>query len=262
MREALVAPLRVEVQDYVAIVTMDNPPVNAITSDWPIQETFDSFYDRDDVRVAILTGAGTRCFCAGADVKARAESSEQAQPPGAYERHSRRTREDFNTIVDCAVPVIGAVNGHALGGGLALAASCDYLIASENATFGLPEIDVGLLGGARHFMRLFPQGVTRRANFTGRRLTAQEAYRLGVVVEVVPPEHLMEAAIEEARVIAQKMPVGIRMAKANLNLIESMDLKNGYRFEQTQTALLQKTEDAIEAKKAFAEKRAPVFKGR
>jgi enoyl-CoA hydratase/carnithine racemase len=256
------SPLRLEVSDYIAIVTMDNPPVNAAESDWEIQETFDSFYDRDDVRVAILTGAGTRGFCAGVDVKKRAESAQQEQPPGTYQGQTRRGRENFNSIVDCAVPVIGAINGHALGAGLALAASCDYRIASENATFGLPEIDVGLLGGARHFMRMFPQGATRRANFTGLRINAQEAYRLGVVEKVVPPEQLMEAALEDARIIAQKMPVGIRMAKANLNLIENMDLKNGYRFEQTQTALLQRTEDALEAKKAFAEKRAPVFKGR
>jgi enoyl-CoA hydratase/carnithine racemase len=111
-------------------------------------------------------------------------------------------------------------------------------------------------------MRIFPQGVTRRANFTGLRLNAQEAYRLGVVIKVVPPDELMETALEDARIIAEKPPIGIRMAKANLNLIENMDLKNGYRFEQTQTALLQKTEDALEAKLAFAEKRKPVFKGR
>ena len=256
------SPLRVEVSDYIAVVTMDNPPVNAAESAWPISDTFDSFGDRDDVRVAILTGAGTRGFCAGVDVKKRAAAQAQEQAPGSYDGAQRRGRENFNSLVDCHVPVIGAINGHALGAGLALAASCDYLIASENATFGLPEIDVGLLGGARHFMRLFPQGVTRRANFTAQRIDAQEAFRLGVVTKVVPPDQLMEAAMEDARMIAAKMPVGIKMAKANLNLIENMDLKNGYRYEQTQTAQLLKTEDSLEAKKAFAEKRAPVFKGR
>ena len=256
------SPLRVEVQDQIAVVTMDNPPVNALEPDWPLQETFDSFYDRDDVRVAILTGAGQRGFCAGVDVKRRAADLQAVQAPGYQEGRSRGIRENFNSIVDCAVPVIGAINGHALGGGLALAASCDYLIASENATFGLPEIDVGLLGGARHFMRLFPQGATRRANFTAKRISAQEAYRLGAVAMVVPPDQLMEVVMEEARLIAEKNPRGIRMAKANLNLIENMDLKNGYRFEQTQTAILNTTEDALEAKKAFAEKRKPVWTGR
>ena len=256
------SPLRVEVSDYIAVVTMDNPPVNAAEPDWDFQGTFDSFYDRDDVRVAILTGAGQRVFSPGANVARRAREAQEPQAPGSYQGQQRRGRENFNSIVDCAVPVIGAINGHALGGGLALAASCDYLFASENATFGLPEIDVGLLGGARHLMRLFPQGVTRRANLTGLRISAQEAYRLGVVIKVVPPDELMDVAMDEARLIAEKAPIGIRMAKANLNLIENMDLKNGYRYEQTQTALLQNTEDALEAKRAFAEKRKPVFKGR
>ena len=256
------SPLRVEISDLIAVVTMDNPPVNASESDWEIQETFDSFGDRDDVRVAILTGAGTRGFCAGVDVKKRAQAQAQEQPAGAYQAGQRRGRENFNSLIDCAVPVIGAINGHALGAGLALAASCDYLIASENATFGLPEIDVGLLGGARHFMRLFSQGTTRRANFTAQRIGAEEAFRLGAVVKVVPPDELMDTALEDARMIAKKMPIGIRMAKANLNVIENLDLKNGYRFEQTQTQILLETEDSLEAKRAFAEKRPPVFKGR
>ena len=253
-------PLHVEVKDYIAVVTLDNPPVNAMDAEWPIQETFDALGERDDVRVAIITGAGTRAFCAGADVKRAAAAAPPG--PGSQATGSRRARETFNALIDCEVPVIGAINGPALGAGLAIAASCDYLIASERAVFGLPEIDVGLLGGARHFMRLFGQQITRRANFTGLRIDAQEAYRLGAVVRVVPPDQLMEAALEDARLIAAKMPRGVKMAKAALNVIEQLDLKNGYRFEQTQTAILVRTEDAIEAKRAFAEKRPPVFTGR
>ena len=109
---------------------------------------------------------------------------------------------------------------------------------------------------------MFPQNVTRRANFTGERIGAQDAYRLGAVVKVVPPDQLMDEAMKDARTIAAKMPVGVRMAKATLNLIEDMDLRKGYRYEQTQTAILVKTDDAIEAKRAFAEKRPPEFKGR
>jgi len=257
------AELRVEVNDYIAVVTMDNPPVNAFSAEWAFQETFDELGDRDDVRVAILTGAGDRIFCAGADVKRAAEGIEAGPPaPGAQSTGSRRARENFNAVLECAVPVIGAINGPALGAGLALAASCDYLIASDRAVFGLPEIDVGLLGGARHFMRLFGNQQTRRANFTGIRLDAREAYRLGVVIKVVPGGGLMDAAMEEARIIASKMPIGVKMAKAALNMIEDMDLRNGYRFEQTQTAILVTTEDAREAKRAFAEKRPAVFRGR
>ena len=114
------------------------------------------------------------------------------------EDHGRRAREAFNSIYECPIPVIGAINGPALGAGLALAASCDYLIASENANFALPEIDVGLMGGARHLGRLFPQGVTRRLHYTADRLPAAEAYRLGAVHKVVPSDQLMDAAMEEA----------------------------------------------------------------
>ena len=111
-------------------------------------------------------------------------------------------------------------------------------------------------------MRLFPQHVVRMMHYTARRLDAQEAYRLGAVDRVVPVEDLMDVAMAEAEEIVSKMPIGIRLAKENLNLIEEMDLRNGYRFEQTRTAILQRTEDAQEAKMAFAEKRQPNFVGR
>ena len=256
------SPIHVTVEDHVAVVTLDNPPVNAMAADWDIPGVFDALTDDPEVHVAILTAAGQRVFCAGADIK-RATSSEARPTPRPAATGNRGARAAFNSILECAVPVIGAINGPALGGGLAIAASCDYLIASERASFGLPEIDVGLLGGARHFMRLLPHwGLVRRLHYTADRVDAQEAYRLGMVAQVVAPEDLLDAALADARNIAAKIPLGIRLAKENLNLIENMDLRNGYRFEQTRTLLLSKTEDALEAKRAFVEKRAPVFKGR
>ncbi len=253
------SPIRLDVKDQIAVVTIDYPPVNAMATDayGVIMEVFDSLHDREDARVAVLTASGQRAFCAGVDVRSRVEGA--AAP---RKDHGRTAREAFNAIYECPIPVIGAINGPTLGAGIGLAASCDYLIASEKATFGLPEIDVGLLGGARHAARLFPQGVVRRMHYTAQRLSAQEAYRLGAVLRVVPPDRLMDEALEEAAIIAAKMPVGIRLAKEGLNMIEWMDLKNGYRFEQTRTAVLQRTEDALEAKRAFLEKRPPVFKGR
>ena len=250
--------VNLEIRDGIAIVTLDNPPVNALSSEGQVEiyETFDSLHEQDEALVAIFTGAGQRAFCAGADIRARLDGDSRFP-----EDHGRRAREAFNSIYECPIPVIGAINGPALGAGLALAASCDYLIASENANFALPEIDVGLMGGARHLGRLFPQGVTRRLHYTADRLPAAEAYRLGAVHKVVPSEQLMDAAMEEARIIAAKMPMGVRLAKEGLNMIEWMDLKNGYRFEQTRTAILRKTDDAVEAKRAFLERRAPVFKG-
>ena len=256
-------PIHVETNDHIAVVTLDNPPVNALAADWDIAGVFDTISDDEDVRVAILTASGERAFCAGADIKSRARA--EGDPPVARTPSgtgNRRMRETFYAIQECAVPVIGAINGPALGGGLGIAASCDYLIASEKATFGLPEIDVGLLGGARHFMRLLNNwGLVRRLNYTAERLNAQQALELGMVVKVVPPDQLLEAAMADARIIAAKIPQGIRLAKEALHLIENMDVKNGYRFEQTRTAILTKTEDAAEARAAFVERRPPEFKG-
>jgi enoyl-CoA hydratase/carnithine racemase len=208
--------------------------------------------------VAILTGAG-KVFCAGADIKARLGREPQ---PGDFWQHSRRAREVFHAIVECRVPVIAAINGPALGAGLAIVASCDLLIASENAMLGLTEINVGLLGGGRHAMRLFGHSKTRRLMFTGQRLSGAELYRLGVVEECVPADTLMDTAKTLAAEIAAKSPVAIRLAKHALNSIEEMSLRDGYRFEQNMTGELSGYEDSREAMRAFVEKRRPVFKGR
>jgi enoyl-CoA hydratase/carnithine racemase len=252
--------IRCDVQDYIALITMDRPPVNAVNAQFhqELMLVCDTISDRDDVRVAILTGAG-RIFCAGADIKERAGRERE---PGEVWQHSRNAREAFHAIVECRVPVIGALNGAALGAGLAIAASCDILIASESAVLGLPEINVGLLGGGRHTMRLFGHSKARRMMFTGQRLSGAELYRLGVVEECVPPERLMDTARTLASEVAAKSPVAIRLAKHAMNAIEFMSLRDGYRFEQNMTAELSRYEDSKEAMRAFVEKRPPVFKGR
>jgi enoyl-CoA hydratase/carnithine racemase len=176
--------------------------------------------------------------------------------------HSRAAREAFNAILECSVPVIGAINGPALGGGLALVASCDMLIASENAVLGLPEIDVGLLGGGRHTQRLFGVYKARKLMYTGERIGATELFRLGIVEQVVAPEKLMDEARALAQVIAEKSPLAIRLAKHAMNAIEFMTLRDGYRFEQNMTHELSGSEDAKEAARAFVEKRKPKFTGR
>jgi enoyl-CoA hydratase len=252
--------IRCEVQDYIALVTMDRPPVNAVNAQFldDMMLVFDTLSDRDDVRVAILTGAG-RTFCAGADIKERAGQERQL---GDIWQHSRKAREAFHSLVECKVPVIAAVNGAALGAGLAIVASCDILIASEQAMLGLPEINVGLLGGGRHAMRLFGHSKARRLMFTGQRLSGAELYRLGVVEECVPAEKLMETARTLATEVAGKSPIAMKLAKHAMNAVEFMTLRDGYRFEQGMTAELSKYEDSREAMRAFVEKRQPVFKGR
>lgn len=252
--------LKVSIDGHVAVLTMDAPPVNALTRTLNDELTLalDRISELDEIRVVVLTGQG-KVFCAGADLKGRAEN---IKGPGDLPAHSRRTRECFHAIRECAKPVIAAINGPALGSGLAMVASSDIIITSDKGSLGLPEVDVGLLGGCRHAMRLFSHSRLRRMMLTGYRVTGEELYRLGIVEACTTPEGLMPAALELAQTIASKSPVSTRMGKHTLNTIEDMSLRDGYRYEQDMTALIGKTEDAQEAQAAFREKRAPVFKGR
>ncbi len=254
------AELKVSVEGHVATLTMDSPPVNALTRvlNDELTHVLDRISETDDIRVVVLTGAGKQ-FCAGADLKGRAQI---IKGPGDLIAHSRRTRECFHAIRECAKPVIAAINGAALGSGLAIVAAADILIASEKATIGAPEVDVGLLGGGRHGMRLFSHSLLRRMMLTGYRVPGPELYRLGIVEACTTPEELMNVAMDLARTIASKSPVSTRMIKHTLNTIEDMSLRDGYRYEQDMTAAIAKTEDAKEAQAAFREKRKPEFKGR
>jgi enoyl-CoA hydratase len=252
--------LKVKIEGHVAVLTMDSPPVNALTKSLndELTQALDLISETDDIRCVVLTGAGKQ-FCAGADLKGRAQV---IKGPGDLPAHSRRTRECFHAIRECAKPVVAAINGSALGAGLAIVASADVLIASDKGVIGAPEVDVGLLGGGRHGMRLFGHSLLRRMMLTGYRVPAAELYRLGVIEACTTPEELMPRAIEMAQVIASKSPVSTRMIKHTLNVIEDMSLRDGYRYEQDMTAAIAKTEDAKEAQAAFREKRKPVFKGK
>jgi len=252
--------IRLDVADHVATVTMDRPPVNAQNrqSREELIRVFDAISDRDDIRVAILTAAG-KVFSAGADVKERVGLVQEA---GDYVRHNRLAREYFYSISDCTKPVICAVNGAAFGAGFALVLACDIMIASEDAYFVMPEIDVGLAGGAGFLMQHFSKSMARYMYFTARRIPAAELYRLGVISACVPKARLMEEAMTIAREIAAKSPLAIQKVKRAFNVVEEMPTRDGYRFEQTVTVELSHTEDAQEAQKAFVEKRKPRFKGK
>jgi enoyl-CoA hydratase len=252
--------LKVNVEGHIATLTLANPPVNALSRVLNDELTLalDRISELDEFRVVLLTGEG-KVFCAGADLKGRADV---IKGPGDLTAHLRRTRECFHAIRECTKPVIAAINGPALGAGLAIVASCDVLLASDKANLALPEVDVGLLGGCRHAMRLFGHSRLRRMMLTGYRVPAAELYRLGVIEECTTPEDLMPKALALARVIASKSPVSTRMGKHTLNMIEELGLRDGYRYEQDMTVEIAKTEDAKEAQAAFREKRAPVFKGR
>lgn len=251
--------INLEVSEHIAVVRLDKPPVNALdrATRRRLIEIFDEVSERPDVRVAILTGTG-KFFCSGADLKDRPN----AEKAGDFLDHNRWTRETGNAIRECAKPVIAAVNGPALGAGFGLMASCDIFLASEDATFAMPEINVGLAGGVSMLRTMVGRSFTRRMFFTGMKVPAAELYRRGVIDEVVPAEQLMPLAMEIAQEIASKAPLAIAYAKQAANMMDLMPQRDGYRFEQNFTMALARTEDAQEARTAFLEKRKPVYKGR
>lgn len=251
--------VKLEVSDYIAVVTLDRPPVNALARKTrrELIDVFDEISERSDIRVAILTAAG-KIFCSGADLKDRPD----ADKAGDFLEHNRMTRETGNSIKECSKPVIAAVNGAALGAGFGLMAACDIFIASEEATFAMPEINVGLAGGVSMLRTMFGRSFTRRMFYTGMRVSAAELYRRGVLDEVVPADQLMSTTMAIAQEIASKSPVAIAYAKNAANMMDLMPQRDGYRFEQNFTMALAKTEDAKEARQAFLEKRKPVYKGK
>ena len=252
--------VRLEVADHIATVTIDRPPVNAQNRQAreELIRVFDAISDRDDVHVAILTATG-KVFSAGADVKERVGLVKE---PGDYIRNNRLVREYFYAVSDCAKPVVCAVNGPAFGAGFVLMLACDIMLACDDAYFVVPELDVGLAGGARFLMDHFGKSMARYIYFTGRRIPAAELYRLGVLSACVPRVKLMDEAMAIACEIAAKSPVAVREVKRAFNVVEEMPARDGYRFEQTVTVALSHTEDAQEAQRAFVEKRKPVFRGR
>lgn len=240
---------RVEIDEGIASVVFDRPPVNAQNrrSREELTWIFDGLSDNTDVRVVILTGAG-HVFSAGADIK---ERSEMSTTDGEYLRHNRITRETFFAITDCRKPVIAALNGPAIGAGYAYAACADLLICAEDAYIQMPEIDVGLAGGAKFLMAHFPRAHARSIFLTGRKVPADELFRLGVVERVVPADELMPAAREIARTIAAKPSLAVEMAKHAFNTVDEMPFRDGYRFEQGVTVALSASVETRRAQREF-----------
>jgi len=246
--------IRTEVADGVAEVAIDRPPVNALdAAGWrELAEVISAIGLRQDVRAVVLSGTG-RGFCAGVDIKELAADSSMitAVNRGCY--------DSFAAIYDCPVPVVAAIHGYALGGGVALAGSCDIVLADEGTQFGLPEIDRGALGGGTHLIRLFPQQKARVMMFTGASIDAAEAFRLGALEDVTKPGKVLARARELAAEIASKSGVALRLAKQSLNGIELLDVKRSYRFEQGYTLELYTSPDSQEARDAFVDKRDASF---
>lgn len=248
----------IEFRDGVAEIVIDCPPVNAITlaNYAEIADAFEAADGWQDINCIVFTAAGERAFCAGLDLKEFLAATVEEDPARA-----RVVRRCFKSIRDCVLPTIAAVNGPTLGAGAVLASVCDIRIASERATFGMPEINVGRCGGAAHMGRHIPQGMLRKMFFTGEPIDAAEAYRLGFVQEVTAPEDLLPVTRALADKIAAKAPLGLRMGKQALNQIEFLPVDEGYQIEQQYSTQLMRTADAREAAAAVVEKRRPVFRG-
>src|SRR5262245_22589341 len=249
----------VEKSGRVVTVTLDRPPVNALTMAvyQQIADIFDEIGSWTDVQCAVLSARGSRAFCAGLDLREFIAAKVEDDPARAT-----IVRRMFKSVRHCTIPVIAAVNGPALGAGCVLASVCDIRIAAETPTFGIPEINAGRCGGTAHMARHVPQGLLRRMFFTGMPISAQEAYRVGFVDQVVPLDRLLPAANELAAVIAAKAPLGLRLGKEALYRVEFMPVDEGYALEQEYSTKLMHTEDCREAARAVLEKRPPVFKGR
>lgn len=246
--------------DHIATVTLDKPPVNALGPSIreEIVRVFDALDERDDVRAVVLTAAG-KVFCAGADIKEKRAIGSEA---GAYAAVNRLISAAYTCILDCGKPVIAAVNGPAIGAGFVMATCCDLIVASENAVFAMPEIDVGLAGGAALLQRVVPLPTLRRMLLTGDRVGAEEMRRLGVVEICTTPEALMPGALALARRIAAKSPTAVEAIKRCFRVVESLPMREGLRFEQAMTVSLSRTDDAKEAQAAFLDKRTPIFRSR
>ena len=238
----------------VAEVVMDNPPVNALTvAGWfELAEAVTAAGRDPSVRVVVLRAEG-RGFNAGVDIKEMQGTEGFTALLGA----NRGCFAAFAAVYECEVPVIAAVHGYCLGGGIGLVGNADIIIASDDATFGLPEVNRGALGAATHLSRLVPQHKMRAMVYTAATATAAELFHFGSVLRVVPRDELRRAAFEVAEAIATKSPVVIRAAKASLNGIDPVDVKRSYRYEQGFTFELNLAGVADEARDAFVETGKP-----
>lgn len=250
---------RVSKQGHIATVTLDRPPVNAVNeaSRYEIIDIFDTLSEDSEVRVVILTGSG-RYFCGGADIKERS----RVRDPKKYREVNRMSLASIQSVKDCRKPVIGAMNGPAIGAGGAIMLNCDILVASEDCYLWMPELDRGMVGGATTLSRAFSPWRARWALLTSSKIPAADLHRLDVVQEVVPKDQVMEAAMRIAEMIVTKAPLAMVAAKGVFAVAESLPFREAAQFEANKTIELATTEDSQEAQRAFVEKRSPVFRGR
>ena len=252
-----------EAADGVVTITLNRPEVHNAMNEQMRQELTRCFGDlatSDAARVVVVTGAGERAFSAGADIR------EFVEPQVPVRFRESRKRVDFRQAMDrCPQPIIAAIRGYALGGGLELALACDIRLASEDAQLGLTEVNLAIIpggGGTQRLPRLVGRGRALEMILTGARIDAREAWRIGLVERVVPAADVLAAARELARTLAEKAPVALRYAKEAVVKGLELPLADGLRLENDLATLLRTTEDRVEGAKAFLEKRKPRFTGK
>lgn len=263
--------VRLEIADSIATVTIDRPPVNALSYQTfeEIAATMEQLSSGRDASVIVLRADDdARLFCGGVDLK---DSPKRFRPDGRPSEGApqgdardqvdpgRIARRCFNAIFECGLPVIAAVHGKVIGAGVAIIASCDLVVASTETSFALTEINVGVLGGVRHAQRLCGNHLAKRMFLTGEFVSADEIYRRGGIEAVVEVEELIPTATALAAKIATKSPIAVRLAKESANRVESMSLLDGYRTEQDYTQRVRRHVDSEEARLAFVEKRTAQF---
>ena len=238
--------IRTEISGHIAEVVLDQPPVNALDSKgWnELADLIAATGTRAEVRCVLIRGEG-KGFCAGVDIK------EMQQHPARIVELNRGNFRTFRAVRACEVPVVTAVHGFVIGGGIGICGASDVVIAAEDAYFSLPEIDRGAMGGASHLSRMLPLHKVRAAFFTAGRIPAAEAYRLGAVEKVVAPKDLLAEARAFAGLIADKSRRALVLAKEALNGLEPRDVDHGYRFEQGFTLEMYMHEDSQKARDAF-----------
>jgi len=242
------------IRDGIAHLVLCKPPVNAFNSEeWAgIAAEIRSLGEQSSVRVIVVSAEG-KGFCAGVDIK------ELGAEPAKIVPVNKGNFDTFEAIHRNPKPVVLAIHGFVLGGGIGMAGAADILVASECATFGVPEVDRGAMGGGAHLQRLFPVQKVRHMYFTGEFIDAAEAFRLGAIEKVVPRAELVSTALEIAKSIAAKSPRMISLAKEALNAIEDGNLEEKYRREQGLTLEAYMHADSQEARDAFNEKRDADF---
>lgn len=251
------------IEDRIAVVTIDHPPMNALDMDTrlALYEAFGELAGNlDEVRVVILRGKGEKAFAAGADIKAFMELTPDNTMP-----RLTRTHEIFGAIENFERPVIAAIHGFCLGGGLELALACDIRYSSKDAKFGFPEVNLSVFpgnGGTARALHYLPIGRFKEMVYSGAMIGAEEALSYGLIEKVVDRGRSMEAAMELARAIAKRGPLGVAAAKKVINLARNVQLEQCLKTESEHWTALTAFEDMKEGAQAFLEKRKPVFRGR